>query len=265
MVLPRLIATDLDGTLLLPGHVISERSVAALIAARHAGITVVFATGRSHFSTLPIVDGRKVVDWLVCSNGATLYDPTADVVASRLVIDDEAIAAIFPAVLQAFPTATFAWETGAGFLWDPSWPTLDPSTDDYAGSKRVTRTGGLPSDVTKVLIGVPGIAAAELVEPIDSVAPPTVHVATSGAPFVEVTVDGAHKGAALRRLCAGLAIDAAETVAFGDNHNDLSMLAWAGHAVAMPHASAIVQAMANEIAPPNADHGVAQVIERLLS
>ncbi len=260
----RLIATDLDGTLLSPGEIISERSVAALGAAREAGVTVVFATGRSHYSVLPIVGGRRVVDWLVCSNGATLYDPMVDAVTDRLVIQDEAISTIFSAVLEVFPTAAFAWETGSGFLWDATWRAFDPSGGDYAGKPRVERTGPLPTDVTKVLIGVPGVASEELVGPVTELAPTTVHVSHSGAPFIEVTVDGAHKGAALGRLCSSLGIVASEVVAFGDNHNDLSMLSWAGHSVAMPHAGDAVRAMADEMAPPNGENGVAQVIERLL-
>ncbi len=226
---------------------------------------MVFATGRSHYSVLPIVGERRVVDWLVCSNGATLYDPTVRAVTHRLVIHDDTITAIFPAVLDAFPSAAFAWETGSGFLWDPSWRGFDPSGTDYAGKPRVERTGLLPTDVTKVLIGVPGIASEQLLGPVAALAPDTVHVSHSGAPFIEITVDGAHKGAALARLCSALGIAASEVIAFGDNHNDLSMLSWAGHAVAMPHAGEAVRAMADEIAPPNRDNGVAQVIERLLA
>lgn len=263
--MPRLVATDLDGTLLTPLGAVSDRTVAALTAAREAGITVVFATGRSHFSALRFVDGHDLADWLLCSNGATVWDPATAAVHRRLAVGDEVIEPLFDGVRSAFPEAAFAWETSDGFLWDPEWATLDTtSPSNPRRSDRVQRRGDLPTDVTKVLVGVPETPSAELVEPLTALAPAGVQVASSGAPFVEITHTDAHKGAALARLAAELGIESHETLAFGDNLNDLSMLEWAGHAVVMEHAPARVRALAAEIAPTNGDDGVARVLERIL-
>lgn len=264
--MPRLIVSDLDGTLLDPLATLTERTVEALAAARAAGATVVFATGRSHFSAVPIIESHDVVDWVVCSNGATVWRREEWTLHRRLTVADDDAALVFDAIRSAFPDAAFAWETAEGFLWDPEWWTLDRTAQAYpARDVRVERTGPLPGDLTKVLVGVPDVPSAELVEPVAELVPDGVQVASSGAPFVEITHADAHKGAALARLAAELGLDAADAVAFGDNLNDVSMLQWAGHAVAMPHAAGNVRALADEVTVSNADDGVARVIERMLT
>ena len=90
-----------------------------------------------------------------------------------------------------------------------------------------------------------------------------MNVATSGIAFVEITPDGAHKGAAVARLCQRLGIDRSEVIAFGDNNNDLTMLEWAGRGVAMGNAVDEAKRVADEITSTNVDHGVAEILESL--
>ena len=89
-------------------------------------------------------------------------------------------------------------------------------------------------------------------------------MSTSGVTFVECTPEGADKALGLERLCTNLGIDRSEVVAFGDNNNDVSMLAWAGRGIAMQNATADAKAAADEITASNIDFGVAQVLERLV-
>ena len=100
---------------------------------------------------------------------------------------------------------------------------------------------------------------------VDELLDGLAHVTTSGAPFVELTPAGADKGAALARLAAELRIDASEVVAFGDNHNDLTMLRWAGRAVAMGNAVEAAKEAADEVTAHHADDGVALVVEAILN
>jgi Cof subfamily protein (haloacid dehalogenase superfamily) len=260
----RLIASDLDGTLLPSTKRISARTTAALRAAQAQGIAVVFATGRSHFSALNVVGDLRQVDWLVCSNGATVYDPKTERIVRRQILEDDLVADVHRSIVTRFPTATFGWELTDTFLWDHNWGTLDCWIDEYKLTGKHPRTGPVPSDVTKVLVGVPGLPTAELAQFIGANVPAPVHASSSGVPFVEVTAATAHKGAALADLAADLGISACEAVAFGDNNNDESMLAWAGHAVAMPHAMEQVQALADEIAESNEVDGVARLVERVV-
>ena len=87
----------------------------------------------------------------------------------------------------------------------------------------------------------------------------------SGAPFIEVSATGITKASALAHLCDRLGIAQSETIAIGDMPNDLPMLAWAGHSVAVANAHPEVRAAANEITASNEDDGVAQVLERLIN
>jgi HAD superfamily hydrolase (TIGR01484 family) len=88
---PRLVVSDLDGTLLDEASRISSTTVAALERAARAGAEVVVATGRSRWSALPILAGVDVVRWLICSNGAVVYDRhTEEVVVSRPMGDEQA-------------------------------------------------------------------------------------------------------------------------------------------------------------------------------
>jgi hydroxymethylpyrimidine pyrophosphatase-like HAD family hydrolase len=87
---------------------------------------------------------------------------------------------------------------------------------------------------------------------------------TSGAPFVEVTGDGVHKGFGVARVCERLGIRPEEVVAFGDNHNDLAMLRWAGRGIAMANAQRVVLDAVDEVTGTHLDDGVAAVLETLV-
>ncbi|MEI2723503.1 MAG: HAD hydrolase family protein [Verrucomicrobiota bacterium] len=94
---------------------------------------------------------------------------------------------------------------------------------------------------------------------------PDLAVSHMGADAVEVAPAGVDKGVGLRWLCAHLGIAGGDVLAFGDEVNDLPMFAFAGRRVAVANASPAVRDAADEVAPSNADDGVAEVIERLLA
>ena len=87
----------------------------------------------------------------------------------------------------------------------------------------------------------------------------------SGAPFVEIAAAGITKASALASLCAQLGIASSQVIAFGDMPNDLPMLQWAGHSVAVANAHPDLLAMVDEVTATNEDDGVAVVLERLLA
>ena len=111
----------------------------------------------------------------------------------------------------------------------------------------------------------PEVTEVDLVRLVDPLVPANINVTTSGVPFVELTPPGADKGAAVARFAATLGIGAEHVIAFGDNQNDLSLLEWAGHSVAMGNALDMVKAVADEVTGTNLEFGVAQVINRLIA
>jgi Cof subfamily protein (haloacid dehalogenase superfamily) len=257
-----MIASDLDGTLLgADGH-LSPRTLAAIGDAHHAGIVFAAATGRSHLTATPrLRPAMPAMRWAVCSNGASLFDLHGDEVASRHLIAADVIAAL-NALWAARPEFALGWETSDGFGADAAFQARHPAAD---GLLDAPTADAPPADgVVKVLVSHAELADRELVRYLAAHLPQGVEVATSGAPFVEITGHGVNKAFGLARLAESLSIDAADVIVFGDNHNDLPMFRWAGHAVAMGNAVADIAEAADEIADDHADDGVARVIERLL-
>ncbi len=263
----RLIATDLDGTLLGPDERISERTLAALAAARRAGVHVVAATGRSHRTAVPLVGPSGHIDVAICSNGATVYDVVGDRVVEQHPVTAEAAAGMFAAIGDRVPGASFGWESVDGFGWSAGFLDAEPEVGAtiraVAGAAGPRRGDGVA--LLKVFVAHPDITHDALLAAVAAALPPGLTVTHSGARSVEIMAGGVDKAAALARVCARFGIGADEVVAFGDNQNDLEMLRWAGRGVAMGNAHPAVLAEFSERAGHHADDGVAIAIELLLA
>lgn len=244
---------------------VSPRTVAALRAASDAGVVVVAATGRSHRTALPLLEPIGVVSWAVCSNGATLYDLGAGAVDGHHAIGGAEVDELVDGLCTAIDGVAFAWEAADGFGWDGRFLARHPGADalPYNGP---APDGARPTGpLLKVLVSHPHLRDVPLVDHLAPMLPEGLVVSTSGAPFAEVTAAGVDKAFGLGQLAARLGIDRSEVVAFGDNNNDLAMLAWAGHGVAMGNALPEVAAVADEVTARHDEDGVALVIERVLA
>ncbi len=256
----RLVATDLDGTLLRSDGSVSARTRSALVAARGRGLEIVLVSARGPRGAGEIADQVAAEGTAICSNGAVVLDlatrrvrsyrPLATEVAVRLVTG---LRERLPGILFAVERESFAHEPGfAAWNWRPPAGTrvgdaLDLVADPAA--KLILRHERHELDV---------IAAAARELAGDEAA-----VTIPGPWTVEISAAGVNKAAALAELCAELAIGADEVVAFGDYPNDVPMLAWAGHAVAVANAHPEVLAVADEVTASNDEDGVALVLERL--
>lgn len=261
----RLMATDLDGTLFSPDHEVSDHTAAALGLAAGRGVEVVVATGRSHWSAVPRLEHLGCIRWLICSNGATVYDLAArQIVVSRQLTDEQANEAI-DGVAAAFPTVGFAWESPEGVFHDERWIANRQATDGRSRAEpRPARELDVEAEsILKLMAAHDVLVEFAWLDAIEPYVPHGLSVSTSGAAFVEVTAPQANKGDAVRLLCEELGVDRAETIAFGDHANDLGMLTWAGTGYAMAGADPRVVDAADVTAPSNADHGVAQVLTHL--
>jgi Cof subfamily protein (haloacid dehalogenase superfamily) len=257
-----MIASDMDGTLLGADGRLSARTVAAIEAATAAGIVVAAATGRSHLSAAPrLVPAVPAMRWAVCSNGATLFDLHADAVVGHNPIADHHLAHMAE-VWDRLSDIGLGWEDVDGFGADPIFDAKYPSPDGPAEPSRNYRPPA--TGVLKILVSHDTMTGPALLELVRGHIPDELEVATSGAPFVEITAAGVNKAYGLSQLSSQLGITADETMVFGDNNNDLAMFAWAGRAVAMGNATTEVRAIAHEVADHHANDGVAKVIEALL-
>ncbi len=261
----RLVATDLDGTLLREDTWVSPRNAAALERLVAAGVECVAATGRSHPSAIPRLAPLGTITWLIASNGATLYNLKTDEVVERRMIDAAVVPDIVNAITDELGEAGFSWENEHGLEWDDHYIELRksmgiPKSIDVDLPTAVFSPG--LQDLAKIMVVNRDTQGRELADRIRPLIGPEFNVASSGALFMEITAASANKAYMLRDLCDRLDVERAQTVAFGDQDNDSKMLAWVAHGFAMENGDPIVRATVGQTAPHHELDGVAQVIER---
>jgi Cof subfamily protein (haloacid dehalogenase superfamily) len=261
----RLFATDLDGTLLRSDGTVSDRSRAALASVEASGRALVLVTGRPPRWMPPVVEETGHTGLALCANGAVVYDLAAERVVQEHLIDPAVGVEAVAAIRQALPDVVFAVErSGARGLgreeayalgFAPRGEVLVAEVDDL-----------LAEPVTKLLARHDDMDPDEMLARVREVVGDLVEVTHSSTRgLMEISASGVSKAVALSRLADELGVPADEVVAFGDMPNDLPMLGWAGHAVAVANAHPEVLAAADEVTATNDDDGVALVIERLLA
>lgn len=259
---PRLLATDLDGTLLHPDGSVSERTAAALVAAEEAGVTVVFVTARPPrwlAELAPHVAGHGLA---ICANGAALVRVSTLEVLAEHGLPADLVAALTHDVRAAWGEhAHFALERREGYAIEAgyrSWHAVPP------GSPVVDRIEEVLGPSTlKLLVRTTATLDEPLHDALAHILGDRAIVADSGeATLGEVSAPGVTKAATLATWCAERGIGPADVWAVGDAPNDLPMLAWAGTSFAVGNAHPVVLAAAEHVVPSNADDGVAELLER---
>ena len=258
----RLVATDLDGTLLGKDGVCSQRTRAVLAAVEDAGIQVVMVTARPPrwlHGLADVVGGHGLA---LCANGAFVYDVRSRQVLREHCLEGAVVERIALDLRKALPGIVFAVETRIGFSRELGY------LDDYttpSDASAVTIEGLLDPLPGKILARCGGMAADLLHAVINDVVGDRAVVSYSGATgLAEISAAGVTKAAALEDWCANQGIDSADVIAFGDMPNDLPMLTWAGRSFGVANAHPDVLAMVDEVCASNDEHGVAQVLEALL-
>ncbi|MER1996918.1 MAG: HAD family hydrolase [Arthrobacter sp.] len=263
----RLVASDLDGTIVGPDNRISDRTVNAFHKCADAGIHVVFVTGRPPRWLGPIRDQLGHTGTVICSNGAILYDLAAAQVIWSKPVPLERMFQAAGIIRSLYPAVRFAAETVEGFHLEPGF--LQDGGADLLGAVApapLTDSLGPGSRVVKFLARVEDVHPDEFlrkVKPEVAHLVATTHSAPS-VPLLEMSARGLDKAVTLADYAATLQIAAADVVAFGDMPNDLGMLGWAGRGYAMASGHPAVRAAAPLLAPAFAEDGVAQVLEDLL-
>jgi Cof subfamily protein (haloacid dehalogenase superfamily) len=264
----RLVATDLDGTLLHTDGTVTARTRDALTAVEALGVTVVFVTGR------PIRWMRDLWQHVgdhglaVCSNGGIVYDVPTQAVRSARPIPVDVGLRVADLMREAIPGTTFALERIDGFAREPDFMRSVTSRVNPDGTPEDIEVA--PLDELFDGQAVKMLARHEELEPewfwaeterlVGHLVATTW--ASTGA-LVEISAAGVTKASTLALLCRELGIGADEVVAFGDMPNDLAMLHWAGTSYAVANAHPDVQAAADHVVASNDEDGVAQVLESL--
>jgi len=262
---PRLLATDLDGTLVRSDGTVSGRSRRALELAERCGVLVVIVTGRPPRWLAPVVEQTGHRGLAVCANGAVLYDLHRERVVRSSLLEVAAAQEVVRCLREQIPGLAFAAERSGlpddRFLHEATYTVRWPQPLTVESQLAEV----LAEPMVKLLARHPDLGADDLLArarvAVGSSATLT-HSSTDG--LLEISAAGVSKASGLAALADERGIDAADVVAFGDMPNDLPMLAWAGHSVAVANAHPDVLEAVDEVTADHNDDGVAQVIERLL-
>ncbi|MGW9552281.1 HAD family hydrolase [Citricoccus zhacaiensis] len=279
---PRMIASDLDGTIIGYDHtrtgLISPRTVEAFQAAHDAGIQVVFVTGRPIRWLTPLTEALGHAGPVICSNGAVIYDLVREEVLDSKPMDFETVLQAREMIATLDPSASFGMETLEGFHLDAAFidrqdaeATGDLVSGELAAGVHVAPRLDevLPADpaVVKFLVKTrshePDAFLAEVRDLLGDLL--AVTHSAPGMTLLELSRPEVNKATTLAGFAAEHGISAGEVVAFGDMPNDLEMIHWAGtgYAVASGHPTLLAAADATTGACD--DDGVAEAIEHLLT
>ncbi|MBT3162505.1 HAD family phosphatase [Streptomyces sp. Vc74B-19] len=260
----RLVATDLDGTLLRDDHTVSGRTRDALAAAAAAGAAHIVVTGRAVPWTRPILEDLGYEGLAVCGQGAQVYDAGAGRLLTSVTLDRQ-LAGVALAKIEAEvgPLHLAASRDGLDgeVLVGPGYDVIGslPATPFTDASDLWA------APLNKLYIQHPELSSDELAEAAERTAGGFVTVVMAGEGIVELLPLGLSKATGLSLAARRLGVKAAETIAFGDMPNDIPMFAWSGHSVAMANAHHDLRAVADEVTASNEDDGIAVVLERLLA
>lgn len=264
----KIIATDLDGTLMSPDHLtVSERTKNALFKAHEKGIKIAIATGRALKFTEGVTKQIPFVDYVICSNGANVYDRKAEKFIYSNLISEELTAETLN-IIKKMPVYYNVYINGKNYVQN--------------GAEKFFENSGLPKEfldefASKIIVcddiieSVKG-CGAELIDifyrdaetgkaVFDFVEGKDLFITSSLAGVVSLNAPGADKGTALKGLCDIMGFTTDEAMSFGDASNDATMLEYAYYSFAMANGDEICKSKARFSAPSNADDGVAQMIE----
>lgn len=262
----RLIATDLDDTLLDAHSDLTPRTISALQRAMDAGVMISLSSGRMPEAMLPFANRLSVNAPMILFNGAMIHDHRTNQTLFSNPIPAQTALGVAKMIesmgiyLQIYP--------GSGYYCSRRCE----HTDRYEASIRVPCTElGVPVSewMTGGMIKMLAIADPETITAAQAqlreAFPAKVNFMKSKPHYLEIVGEGIDKGRALNALAEHLNLRRDEIMAFGDGQNDATMIAAAGTGVAMENAVPECKAAAKLIAPRNTEDGVAQVIERYLA
>ncbi|MBE6926558.1 MAG: HAD family phosphatase [Ruminococcaceae bacterium] len=268
----KIIAMDLDGTLLDSEKRLSEENRAALQRAADAGIEIVPTTGRIYAIIPEVVRQLPFINYAITVNGAEVYDVKNDCVIAKNELPYEKAVEIM-AYLDGFDVVYDCYQNGGGYMTKAYLEKVeDYLTSAYFAEIYATSRKPVPELKAYLLEKKQGVQKLQfctkdqtlrafLLEDLknrfDGVA-----VSTALPYNGEVNDENGHKGGALQKLCEHLGCTMENVMTLGDGYNDITMLRLAGVSVAMENAAPEVKAAAKYVTGNNDESGVAQAIEK---
>jgi Cof subfamily protein (haloacid dehalogenase superfamily) len=258
---PRLVAFDVDGTLIGRDLAISSAVREAIARMLEAGTAGCLVTGRMYRATIPFARELDFDSPLICYQGAAIIDPATDEVLAHCALGNEVVREIIEIAerdrmhLQLYRNDEYYCETQNRFSelyasLSMTQPIIVPSL----------REAFAFSPATKAVIIADAPIAAQYAEKVRGILDGRANVTRSLPEFVEVLDPTVDKGSALRFVAKRLGVPSEETMAIGDSWNDAPLLEAAGFGVAMGSAPQELRAIADAVVGDVAHDGVAEAI-----
>ncbi len=254
---PRLIALDLDGTLVAHGEVLSESIADAVRGAAAAGAAVVLATGRGWHATRWVADRLGLAPGMhVCSNGAVVLSYPPEHILEQVTFD---VRPIVERVLDEHPSCLLGTEVvGEGYLVNRAFPP-----GELGGTVHVVDLPELwARPATRVIVRDPHGTDEEFVSLAHRLGLEGVSYSIGYTAWLDIAPEGVNKAAGLESVTRRLGLTSADVLAIGDGRNDIEMLRWAGRGVTFADSPPEVIEAADVVVRPFADGGTVDELSR---
>ncbi|MEO6090557.1 MAG: HAD family hydrolase [Umezawaea sp.] len=265
---PRLIASDIDGTLLGLGDRVSARTASVVGRVLATEVPFLLVTGRPPRWVPAVAESLGTTGYAVCANGAVLYDIGADHVVWQRGIDPVRLAELASALETVLPGASMAAErigTSTSSTDVSPFIAVESYEHPWIGSDHIvgTRAEVLGHQAVKLLFADSRMTSAEMALAATAVLGDEFAITySSNSGLIEISAPDVTKASGLADVAERFGVDAADVITFGDMPNDVPMLTWAGHGVAMGNAHRDALGVADEVTTTNEEDGVALVLER---
>ena len=262
----RLIALDIDGTVLHEDGALTPVVQRAMLAAVARGDEVMLATGRSAASTIPVARAVGIEpEYLVCSNGAVTLrrDASAPDGYRREFTETFDPTEVLRTISGSLTDARYAVEDADGYF---RYTSRFPAAAVGDASEEVSFEGLLAVPATRVVVISPNHATEEFLGVVERMGLHRVSYAVGWTAWLDIAPDGVNKATAMERVRRLLGVPRTDVVAAGDGRNDIELLEWAaaeGIGAAMGQAPAEVRRAAGETIGSIQEDGLARLLNRL--
>ncbi|MGL4608107.1 MAG: Cof-type HAD-IIB family hydrolase [Trueperaceae bacterium] len=260
----KLIAFDLDGTLLTSDKKISERAEHVIKQLSKAGVAMLPCTGRPSRYTKDYI-AQLGLSVAVVLHGAGIYNVKQDVTTYRHSFRAPDARALLDLMYERIPGVMAGMETSHGWFWDSQYaawrktqPQLSPQSPDGIGDLREF----IQDETIKIYFRKPGLDAREMSFALTGL---ETYFTWSSEHLLEVLPPKVNKREALSHIATSLGVSWQEVIAFGNEHNDQGMLLWSGLGIAMANAASEALDVAGFTTLSNDNDGVAVVLEAILA
>ena len=256
---------DLDGTLLDHHSQVTPRTRAALERAHAAGVAIAVATGRSYALVRYFTDGLPLSGPQITYNGAVVVD---SITGQPSFLQAVPVALVPPVLAFLRERGTFACYYTEDAIYVPGHAPLERALVPPDFPKQPVVVPDLETLTHLPCLKLVAVGSPEAISALRPAAEERfgdkLYVTQTSSVLLEFLHPDVSKGAALKQVMSYLGLQPSQVIAFGDSHNDIEMLQAAGTGVAMANASEEVRAVADLVAPSNAEDGIAAVLDQVL-